>query len=289
MKIILSRKGFDSSTGKNASPIFDNNIMISLPIPDDSANINYKELYNKRYGNYYKLLKKIAPKKEFTTCHLDPDINKNIYARDRGWRGLFGQSDKAQSHLESQEVRAGDLFLFYGWFKHVKEIGDKIEYAEDKEYCDGKHVIFGYMQIDKIIPINYRIKIQNSSPISGKSDIKWPKWMKYHPHISEEGRDEKINCIYVASKTLSWNNKIPGFGTFDYSNKLVLSAPREASRTTWELNSCFKDKVLSWNGGRRVGNDRFFSISDRGQEFVVDATPDIETWAKSLIIGGLNV
>lgn len=282
MKIILSRKGFDSSSGGCASPIFKDNRMISLPIPDDTATIQYKNLRYTKNESYLDLLVKLPKKIKHTKCHLDPDVYKDIYDRKSGWRGLFGQSDKAQSHLESQGVCAGDLFLFYGWFKHAEEDNNKLKYVKCANYPDGKHVIFGYMQIDKIIPINFRIKIQNSSPISGKSDIKWPKWMKYHPHISEEGRDKKINCIYVARKTLSWDENFPGYGTFDYSKKLVLSAPNKDSRTIWKLDSCFKDIVLSWNK-KPVTNPDSYKIVDRGQEFVVDATPEILTWAKKLI------
>lgn len=34
MKIILSRKGFDSSVGGVASPLFPDGTLLSLPIPD---------------------------------------------------------------------------------------------------------------------------------------------------------------------------------------------------------------------------------------------------------------
>ena len=44
MKIILSRKGFDSSTGKVPSPVFPDGTMISLPIPDRSSTIAYKDI-----------------------------------------------------------------------------------------------------------------------------------------------------------------------------------------------------------------------------------------------------
>ena len=37
MKIILSRKGFDSPAGRRPSPIFPNCTMMSLPIPDDNS------------------------------------------------------------------------------------------------------------------------------------------------------------------------------------------------------------------------------------------------------------
>lgn len=47
MKVILSRKGFDSTNGGILSPIIDNRIMLSLPIPSKDRkkdNIKYEEL-----------------------------------------------------------------------------------------------------------------------------------------------------------------------------------------------------------------------------------------------------
>ena len=41
MKIILSRKGFDSANGGIVSPIFENGTMLTFPIPS-----NDKETYN---------------------------------------------------------------------------------------------------------------------------------------------------------------------------------------------------------------------------------------------------
>ena len=47
MRVILSRKGFDSSNGGCASPIFPDNTMLSLPIPSEDGNMDYGELsYN---------------------------------------------------------------------------------------------------------------------------------------------------------------------------------------------------------------------------------------------------
>ena len=44
MKIILSRKGVDSSAGGFASPIFPDGQMISIPIPDNRAQLRYRDL-----------------------------------------------------------------------------------------------------------------------------------------------------------------------------------------------------------------------------------------------------
>jgi hypothetical protein len=45
MKIILSRKGFDSQYGKIKSPILEDGTMLSLPIPQENDYSLYKYLY----------------------------------------------------------------------------------------------------------------------------------------------------------------------------------------------------------------------------------------------------
>lgn len=44
MKIILSRKGFDSANGGIVSPIFEDGTMVSFPIPSDDED-TYDSLY----------------------------------------------------------------------------------------------------------------------------------------------------------------------------------------------------------------------------------------------------
>ncbi len=45
MRIILSRKGFDSSAGGCPSPIFPDGRLFSLPIPDKTSPIVYSEIH----------------------------------------------------------------------------------------------------------------------------------------------------------------------------------------------------------------------------------------------------
>ena len=44
MRLILSRKGFDSSSGGCPSPIFPDGSMIALPIPDKGSLVRYRDL-----------------------------------------------------------------------------------------------------------------------------------------------------------------------------------------------------------------------------------------------------
>ncbi|MBK7175168.1 MAG: hypothetical protein IPH84_18560 [Bacteroidales bacterium] len=126
MKIILSRKGFDSKYGGFPSPILPNEELISLPIPDQKDLICYSELQLKEYGSYFDIINQLKGKyhdpingwmeiTEESKCHLDPDIYPDIYNHKEGWSSAFGQIDAAQSHLENQgivDATANDIFLF---------------------------------------------------------------------------------------------------------------------------------------------------------------------------------
>ncbi|WP_418483231.1 hypothetical protein [Dysosmobacter sp.] len=49
MKIILSRKGFDSANGGIVSPIFEDGTMVSFPIPSDDEDKEIKSPQILRY------------------------------------------------------------------------------------------------------------------------------------------------------------------------------------------------------------------------------------------------
>jgi hypothetical protein len=126
MKVILSRKGFDSAYGGYPSPILPSGETVSLPIPlEDSIRYNDLMIGGSTYCNLMAGLKpKIKSKRKWldldkeTRCHLDPDIHKNFIDREPGWKPCFGQIDSARSHLENQRIRDDDLFLFFGWFRN---------------------------------------------------------------------------------------------------------------------------------------------------------------------------
>lgn len=125
MKIILSRKGFDSSSGGCPNPIMPDGALLSLPIPDDTVLtppvpaeiVKYDDL---RYGDYTytDILKGIKPNQVFGNCHLDPDIREGIRIKPiNGWKPAFGQTGSPLGVLRNAGVTAGDLFLFFGVFR----------------------------------------------------------------------------------------------------------------------------------------------------------------------------
>src|SRR5438034_11251098 len=97
MKIILSRKGFDSSNGNVASPIFPSGELCSLPVPEPKATIT---IQSKRYteitfgkwslGTIFHDL----TQGEITgdaMANLDPDINFYKIECESNWKPVVGK------------------------------------------------------------------------------------------------------------------------------------------------------------------------------------------------------
>jgi hypothetical protein len=137
MKIILSRKGFDSESGKVPSPILPDRRLISLPIPfageqTTFANVDVfgrsaAAILSELRPSGYKFKDEAAARAwAAVPAHLDPDLRAGAVPRPAGWRPLFGQDGAAQTHLANQRVGIGDLFLFYGWFKETTNYGGKL-------------------------------------------------------------------------------------------------------------------------------------------------------------------
>ena len=84
MKVILSRKGFDSSNGGCPSPIMPDGTLLSMPIPSVDRD-SYDDLcYNGM--PYSRILQQLAPKKTFGHCHVDPDIRDECRASHLPWK-----------------------------------------------------------------------------------------------------------------------------------------------------------------------------------------------------------
>jgi Nucleotide modification associated domain 3 len=143
VKIIISRKGFDSANGRVPSPIFADDTMLSLPIPYASG-IPYDQINSPIEG--FRCLSEIVEqlaRLDDRPAHLDPDLDPGSIARLEGWRGILGQSSGAQTHLDNNLVGPGDLFLFFGLFRRVKSnAGDRLRFVADEPR---RHVLFGWL------------------------------------------------------------------------------------------------------------------------------------------------
>jgi hypothetical protein len=136
VKLVLSRKGFDSSSGGAPSPILPDGTMFSLPVPLARSVKTYNDIRKGRdESTMVRLVEDLTGGNigRDALAHLDPDLHHAALDRAPGWRPCFGQTDAAQTHLEGCGVGRGDLFLFFGWFresaKHTMADGPSTETA----------------------------------------------------------------------------------------------------------------------------------------------------------------
>lgn len=278
MKLILSRKGFDSSAGGCASPILPNGRLVSLPIPDALALTRYEDIYidGQSVGPLVEMLSngKIG---RFENAHLDPDLDLNSISRVQGWRPCFGQSGAACTHLHRQDVGVGDLFLFYGWFREAIYKRGRLKYLSG---APDRHVIFGWLQVGR------QIDLVNETA---------PDWARSHPHSF--GDRGPTNSLYVASARLSLNVKdnfdVLGAGLFTHIHEDLVLTEMGRSRSVWSLPDWFhpagRRSVLSYHGDKNrwsqgSGRTQLLTVS-RGQEFVLDCKdyPEAYRWLISLL------
>jgi len=287
MKVILSRKGFDSSkeNGRVASPIFPDGQMMSLPIPSSPSPTTIRKLYPGRHdlGKIVEELTngKVTRKEQI---HLDPDLDSQALPRVPGWHPAFGQTNAAQTHLKDHGVGQGDLFLFFGWFREVELSKQGIWRYKPKS--PNLHVIFGWLQIAQVLKV-------------GDNTAQYKKeypWLARHPHL--HGHRDNNNTIYVGAGTrrskYEKDGKNLGGGIFrSIKETLILTERGQHKRSVWKLPNWFyptQDRVpLSYhhdmNRWTRTadGGTRLQSVA-KGQEFVLDATqyPEIKAWILSL-------
>lgn len=263
MKIILSRKGFDSQYGRIPSPILPNGTLLSLPIPSKiDSEIKFKDLH---YGDlsYYDIIRMLNPRssiKENYTCHLDPDIRPGVKERPKGWIPSFGQEKAALRHLQNQNVGIGDIFLFFGWFRQTRYIDNCLVYTPN---APDLHVIYEYLQIGGII-----------NEMTGV-----PTWLKDHPHV-KESRWNTPNAIFTASQRLSLYPELPGTACFQFDKRLVLTK-NGCKRSTWDLPDFFRNIPISYN--ENSWKEDCFVAASRGQEFVFEANDEAVKWIKNII------
>jgi hypothetical protein len=125
VRIVFSRKGFDTGSGGSASPIIASR-PISLPIPTRRRSVTtYDDL------GLGEIVERVTRGKiaRDHLCHEDPMF--------RGGQCLFGQCGVAQSHLSNMGMGIGDVFLFFGLFA-------------DEHTGERHHRIFGYLRVDNM-------------------------------------------------------------------------------------------------------------------------------------------
>lgn len=261
-KIILSRKGFDSSAGGGWSP-FDPQTgkYIVLPIPERKKDLedgqplrfekikimnnyfegcdasNLKTLMERGKYGWPPIIKgdKKEPPEESECAHFDPwlgscpwlsaDSDHNI--------GAFGQVGTAQAHLNKQEVEKDSLFLFFSRFRPFYEAREsKCGFSPD-QLNGGLYFIYGWLRVGWK-PIQKFEDIDNIDILNEKEKEE----LKRHPHATEgyfkkyEKKEKGKNTIYIANKYLFDNcTEFSGCGYFPkLTDRLLLTATDSAQR-----------------------------------------------------------
>lgn len=275
-KLILSRKGFDSGSGGKPSVILGDQ-MVSLPIPQVGTGIRYDQLVWESGRSYRELMNDlgIAP---FEEAHLDPDLDRAcLPKRPRGWKAAFGQQGAALSHLRGEGVEAGDVFLFFGWFRFGEKQGDgHIRYLKDSPEL---HVIYGFLEVGQIIDITTEVV---------------PAWAKSHPHWVLREQMYPRNALFVAAEESSIWSGNAGAGLFPFSPELILTSQLDgnAKRSLWTLPVAFFDQDercrLSYHRHKQGEfladqNQYLLSSAYRGQEFVCERDGEVDEWLRGMI------
>ena len=282
MRIIFSRKGFDSTAGGVASPIFPSGEMYSLPIPVSGSNEPFHQYDDIKTGgrDWGPIVSDLTDNKVTGAhhLHLDPDLYKESVPRPPRWRPIFGQAGSAETHLQNQRVSEGDLFLFYGWFNGLTS--DSRPYRYDDKGA-GVHVIFGWLQVD------LHVSVRNGEDI--------PNWAKYHQHCRRTPQDRN-DFIYISKERLNLDDfqiDKPGAGTFRrFHEALRLTYPGE-TRSVWRLPSwilpakgrsplTYHRTPSRWT---EANNFTRLQSAGRGQEFVLncDEYPEAIEWLAGIL------
>lgn len=263
MRIVFSRKGFDSRAGGCPSPIVGGR-PVSLPIPTASrSDTTFAEL---GLGDLVEALTRERIHGA-ALCHADPDLA----------RGAFGQTGVAQRHLERSGVREGDLFLFFGLFRPLDPIARTPRFdPREKPH----HRLFGWLAIGRIV----RLGADGS-----RVRAEFPELAR-HPHL-RPGWDAD-NTLYLASPVFRPDpagRSFPGFGVAHRASAgLRLTAPG-APPSLWSvpdwLNPLAGGVGMSYHGASGHWSPGRCRVVSRGQEFVADIgeRADARAWLAAIL------
>jgi len=255
MKIILSRKGTDSSSGGMPSPILPCQCLCSIPIPYEPPAVRYSHI---RFGKrtLQEICGELNEKWSHEWAHLDPDLRCDALTnRPTNWRPAFGQVAAAASHLVKKRVDAGDLFIFFGWFRKTRMSHGRLAFdCSDR----GRHIVFGWLEVGEVVD---RLPLRPDQSFLSK-----------HPHV-DLFSPNRLNRIYVSSET---GLKAGVFAT--ESEGMVLTREGESRRSHWLLPQAFESLRLKCDLTYHRNPERWrrecqgiaLQSATRGQEFVFD-------------------
>jgi len=277
MKLIFSRKGFDSAHGGCPSPILDDRLC-SLPIPDPGAPTAYAEISPFSGSPIAQIVEGLTRGRvrRGDGAHLDPDLRRDAIARAPGWRPIFGQAAAAQGHLANQKISRGDLFLFFGCFRQAEQVGGTFRFVRNARIL---HVIFGWLQVGCVAGAT-------SGPAAEKP------WAAGHPHLAPRKIEYKSNTLYFASDRLSSIGvDAVGGGIFERVAPELILTETDMRCSVWRLPRWFEPRgrpplTYHSNPSRWTDSEIYMRLQSAypGQEFVLDVEqyPEARAWLRSI-------
>lgn len=229
-KIILSRKGFDSSAGGDCS-LFDPKTRkyIVLPIPADKEEVersnrlkfedikimsnylpecdvsNLRELMDATERWEPIIKRKGKPVEKSEHAHFDPWLGQCPWLEEESNHsiGAFGQVGTAQAHLKKQEVKKGSLFLFFSRFKPISKARESMFGCSPEHLNEGLYFIYGWLKVGWE-PIKKFEEINNIDILDKKEK---EELKSRHPHAKESYfkkpfKKNEENTLYIADKYL---------------------------------------------------------------------------------------
>ncbi|MDO8635797.1 MAG: hypothetical protein Q7R34_06060 [Dehalococcoidia bacterium] len=295
-KVVLSRKGFDSSAGHGYSP-FDPETgkYIVLPIPDEEIAGNFgngtkfediklqpnylnginvsnlRDLISHELLHYGSEAKNESRKKY---AHFDPWLGHCPWLTPGSDHhvGAFGPSGPAQTHLQNQGVDVGSLFLFFSRFKPIRGRPDNLGIRVNP--LKGVYFLYGWLKV--------------GGKATSFDRVRKDKLLSRHPHATKD-LDENYP-IYIAKPYLFDGSGIAGCGYFPKLTKSLLLTSEKYFETpsTWELPGFFfysRPSHLKSREWQKSADGETCTVSSggRGQEFVFEESEYFWRWFKNLL------
>jgi hypothetical protein len=265
VRIIFSRKGFDTGAGGVPSPILDD-IPVSIPIPTSQrSTTTYSDI---GLGDIVHDLTR-GRIEASSLCHHDPDLRT----------GPFGQVGIAQSHLRNNAVCPGDLFLFWGLFRRAARTHSGYRYVAN---APKEHRIFGWLLVDEIVQLGP----------DGSWAARKRAALDTHPHCRPGWQDN--NTLYLGAEQLRLGKdplELPGSGVFPKAAPVLRLSVSPRPTSLWKaprwLNPRHGGVGMTYHSDPKRWAEQTVQTVAKGQEFVasVGGRPDAVEWLKDVFDG----
>lgn len=283
MKLVLSRKGLDSSFGNVPSPILPDGRICWIPIPENSPSKPGLPTYGElSFGdlNLGDVVESLSSGRltRHQSVHLDPDIHQGWRSLPRRWHPGFGQTGAAEKHLRNHNISSGDLFLYFGWFRQTEWVDGNLKFVRKSPDL---HLLYGWLLVGDRISVDLLAD--------------WPDGLEHHPHRIGNPYG-LLDAIYLPAKggiTFGRNPAYASFGVFERIRPELVLTREGGTRSEWALPRDFAPSgrpPLSYHADPTRWSpldDETVSLKlvSRGQEFVLDVDhyPGVKHWLDTQI------